>query len=72
MVEETKGYTKIEDLVRILIQDQANRTGLISDMAMRAGPPGRGRGRRRGGSNRGRGASSKGRGGSFAGGFAQS
>ena len=72
IVEETKRYTKIKDLVRILIQDQANHTGLTSDMAMRAGPPGHSRGRGRGDNNRGRGSSSRGRRGSSAGGFAQS
>ena len=77
--EDTSGYTKIEDLLQILLQDQANKAGsTASDMVMRAGPPGRGRGSGRRGSSRGaargQGFSSfrGGRGGGSSGGSSQS
>ena len=52
--EDTSGYTKIEDLLQILLQDQANKVGsTASGIAMRAGPSSRGRGSGRRGSSRG-------------------
>ena len=61
--EDTTGYTKIEDLLQILMQDQANKAGSSSDIVMRAGQPPRGHGSGRKGSNRGRfGGGERGRG----------
>ena len=55
IIEDTSGYMKIEDMVRTLVQDEANQKGASADLAMRAGPPrGRGFGREKG-SSRGRG-----------------